>query len=803
MILRTLGQLSLDGSGFRRAKPLLLAAYLSLEGPKSRRYLAEVFWPGASDAMNSLSVALSQLRRGAPDIVEADETRAWSATALTCDAAELRNALTAGNLERAIELYDGAFLEGLELELGEELEEWVFATREALAGTGREALLRLAEMKAGQGRFETAGQLAERAYYLPGAAPPEPEELVRFQVLLAAGKSAAATELRREAEAYDIALRITTEEARARLGQVLVGREREHERLSALAEGEWAWLRGERGMGKTALLKQLMGVYLPARSGLPFATLEPLIGDSLGESETVLLKLLSGMSGTWLLDDWEQIDAESRLLLARLRTLRPPVRVVVASADPPSLPVDAEIVLGPLADGALGAFPDAWEQTGGLPELVGAFLREEPLDEALERRLGRLSDQSREVYLALALLEEPDPALVRRALGLSSAVIGRALRELLTVGLIEPSAAVRARQSALAYLEAHPALLGPLALQLARQRSGATAFPLYRRARAFWDEGDVPAVIQAYLAWGEELLRRGFARRTAELLAEAPSSAEVALLWARALEQAGQYKDALEKAESLPDSPLLSAIKSSLYWRLGLPDKARSSAERALEGDAEARAEALNTLGVLAREGGDFKEAVSFARRAAALWKTLGNQMRWVAALNNLGIARTLAGEPGDQAFDEALVAAGESSVLRARTLLNVGWTREREGQRELAEQEYREAARLAAEAGVTEVAAWAWNNLGVLQHKLGQAPLAREAYEQALALAQRAGEQRILGMVMANMAELTEDKEAWEEALRILEKAGHGGMAARFRQNLGESHVFREGERNTKARVG
>ncbi|MEX2543011.1 MAG: tetratricopeptide repeat protein [Trueperaceae bacterium] len=801
MVLKTLGQFSLDGSGFRRIKPLLLVAYLTLEGAKSRRYLAEIFWPGASDAMNSLSVALSQLRRGAPGSTDADEARAWSL--IGCDALELRAAFAGGKLEEVAELYEGQFLEGLELELGEELEEWVYVTRESLAATAREALLRLAEIKAGQGRFDVAGQLAERAYYLAGAAPPEPEEFVRFQVLLTAGKSPAAAELRREAEAYDITLSISADEARARIGQVLVGREREREQLAGLAEREWAWLRGGRGMGKTALLRQIHGTYLPARSGLPYATLEPLIGDRLGQSETVLLKQLAGMTGTWLVDDWEQTDQESRLLLARLRSLRPPVRVVIASTEAPSLSVDTEIELGPLADGALGAFPDAWEQTGGLPELVGAFLREEPLDAALERRLARLNDASREVYLALALLEEPDPALVRRALGLSSAAIGGALAELLPAGLIEPSGAVRARQSALTHLESHPTLLGPLSLALARQKSGIEAFPLYRRARPFWETSDLPAITESYLAWGEELLRRGFARRSLDVMAEAPPSQAANLQWARALEQAGQYKEALEKLSSLEDSTLVSALKSALYMRLGQPDEAHAAAQQGLEGDTEARAEALNTLGVLALHQQDYPAAESLTRRAAALWKTLGNQMRWVSALNNLGIARTLAGIPGENAFDEALSAAGESALLQARTLLNVGWTREREERLELAEEAYHEAARLAAEAGVIEVAAWAWNNLGVLHHKLEQVERAREAYEQALALAQRAGEQRILGMVMANLAELTEDREAWEEALRILEKSGHGTTADNFRRSLGEGHVFQTDDESKENRIG
>lgn len=64
MRLRTLGGLELSGSNFRKGaiKPLLLLAYLALEGPKPRRYLAELIWPEAADPMNSLKVVLHKLR---------------------------------------------------------------------------------------------------------------------------------------------------------------------------------------------------------------------------------------------------------------------------------------------------------------------------------------------------------------------------------------------------------------------------------------------------------------------------------------------------------------------------------------------------------------------------------------------------------------------------------------------------------------------------------------------------------------------------------------------------------------------
>jgi hypothetical protein len=42
--LKALGGLRLEGTSFARPTPLLLLAYLSLEGLQQRRHLAELFW---------------------------------------------------------------------------------------------------------------------------------------------------------------------------------------------------------------------------------------------------------------------------------------------------------------------------------------------------------------------------------------------------------------------------------------------------------------------------------------------------------------------------------------------------------------------------------------------------------------------------------------------------------------------------------------------------------------------------------------------------------------------------------------
>ncbi len=214
MVLRTFGGLGLEGADFRRPKPLLLLVYLALEGPKSRRHISELFWPSAAQPMTSLRVALNQLRQAAPDALEADDVRVKAK--VQADAATLLRALENGETAEAAALYRGPFLEGFYLsDWGAELEEWVYSTREFLAERVREALLALAEGDAAVGDFGAAAKRAEAAYTLPGAAEPGPEALERLYLLLVAGESLRAKDLRQEAKGYDISLSISRDEARA------------------------------------------------------------------------------------------------------------------------------------------------------------------------------------------------------------------------------------------------------------------------------------------------------------------------------------------------------------------------------------------------------------------------------------------------------------------------------------------------------------------------------------------------------------------------------------------------------------
>jgi tetratricopeptide (TPR) repeat protein len=794
MRLKTLGGVVLEGSDFTRIKPLLVLSYLAVEGSKDRRYLSEFFWSGASDGLNSLSRALSQFRKDAPGAVEADEQRVW--TNLESDVSEFLAALESKNISQAVELYKGAFLDGAYLQdWGEELEEWIYQTREDLATRAQEALLQLAEEDAARGRFAESSKNAERAFELPGAPAPEPESLSRYYALLIAANSPLATKVKEEADSYGISLKLKSDEAKGKLQSNFVGRDKERTKLETLSKGQWAWVSGASGMGKTALLKSLSGTYLQARSGLPYATLEPLLGTTLESGEELMLRKLSKLEGTYLFDPWEWMDEESQKLLRRLRDVKPAANIIIASRQEAVFRVDAEIELSSLEKAELQRFEGAWEQTEGLPALVGAFLRGEPLEAALETRLSALPKGCDTVYMGLALLETPDPALVRRALSIKANAMVKSFEALLSSGLIEASGKVRATQAAKEFLDANALHVSDLALKLARELPEIEAFPLYSRAKLLWEDEDLPAVKNAYAAWANELLRRGFPQRASEVLHDAPKGEEITFLRSRALERAGLFKEALKELENLQETPEVLALKGALYWRLGKPEEARTASERALDGEMEARAEALNTLGNLARSDGNYKDAESFARRAVALWRSIGNHVRLTSALNSLAIARAMQGEDAEQVFQEALEAAGETLTERAVIMLNLGMVSERNGVLGLAAKAYTEAAELSENVGNIGTAALAWNNLGVLHHKQEKGNDAQTAYEKALALAQKAGERYVLGMIMANLAELTEDVEAWREALRILEEAGHKEEADQYRTDLPLDHPFREHE--------
>jgi predicted ATPase len=366
VILRTLGGLRIDGAPLRRSKPMLLLAYLSLEGRQPRDRLTRLFWPSAADPRNRLSVALHRIQAGAPGAVAADEQAAWAR--IRCDVHGLRAAIEEGEADVAARLYAGAFLEGVRIQhLGPEAEAWLVDTREALAASLQALFARTVLRSLADRRREPAARFATRLATVAGAPVPERRTLERWHTLaVASGAEEAAARMRADAEGLDLDLAGSESEARARLlvetpplrvprpPTSFVGRARERVELARFVghpDHPLVTLHGPGGVGKTRLALALAhdgwaagtfpgGVYfvplvaLDDASEIPSAVAEAL-GVAVRRGETAFEAVVRALGPTRTLLVLDNVDAwvDGADVIARWIAARPSLSVLATSQE--------------------------------------------------------------------------------------------------------------------------------------------------------------------------------------------------------------------------------------------------------------------------------------------------------------------------------------------------------------------------------------------------------------------------------------------------------------------------------------
>ncbi len=358
MRLETLGRFRLVGSDYNRPKLWLLLTYLAIEGPRDRRFIAELFWAGAADPLTSLRVAVASLRRHLPGVLATDAHELMAD--VECDAAELLARLAAGDDVAAISAYAGEFLHNVRTPPGStELEEWVFGIREGLADRIVDAHLRLGHTAAMEGDLDATLAHAKAAWYLPGRSQLAAEDLARLHLLLKLGASPLASVVKREAGSFglDLSARTLPETGHLSGCSTLIGRDAELLDIAGLLEAgvRLITVTGPVGTGKSSLALQaarnavaggqfadgLLAINLRDVQGLQElgAALVTALGMNLPAGTEPWLAgqaVFAERQGIVIIDDF--IPGQEQLVQALLRRCPGLVLIVTTAAAPPALP---------------------------------------------------------------------------------------------------------------------------------------------------------------------------------------------------------------------------------------------------------------------------------------------------------------------------------------------------------------------------------------------------------------------------------------------------------------------------------
>ena len=298
--------------------------------------------------------------------------------AVDADVCTLLDALDDGDIGTAFDLHRGPFLTGVPMRhVGEELEDWIFDTREHIADRLRRALLDHAEPLAAI-EPDRARSLAERADELGRVIDADPDTALRIHTTLLATRSPRAVSARAGALALGLDLAPTQADALARLGAAsddalphpptsFVGRTAELAELFEILDGpdRLVTIGGLAGAGKSRLALELAHRARPTRrfaDGVHFVELADVttLDDAAGAlAETLGVRAgrvgileavadhLADRRCLVVLDDAAEVDDLGQLVGQLLRGSG--VRIVATSRTPLGIHGEVLVTLGGLS----------------------------------------------------------------------------------------------------------------------------------------------------------------------------------------------------------------------------------------------------------------------------------------------------------------------------------------------------------------------------------------------------------------------------------------------------------------------
>jgi predicted ATPase len=321
--LHLFGKPALAGSELLERMPLLVLAYLAVEGPQDKTALANLFWdkqPDEQRRYKGLSEALRRINDRAPGVIEEYQPRSpqiapaaastQSARKTTrvlntrarqrgtvqliipSDTRELDAMLEQSNYQRVLDIYQGRFLEGLEgykrLSTVAGVE-WFLERRDHFQTVVLDVALRLGEAAAKQGQLAAAARYATRAWKIDlDVAGGSPDDLRRMHMLLLAAQDDQAADVAAKIRDNfeDIRLCESRSEAIARLERrfnvprppVLFGR-----------DADLSYLRDQLDAGRKIIT--LTGLGGVGKSALALALADHVRGKALCEDGLVMVRL--------------------------------------------------------------------------------------------------------------------------------------------------------------------------------------------------------------------------------------------------------------------------------------------------------------------------------------------------------------------------------------------------------------------------------------------------------------------------------------------------------------------------------
>jgi predicted ATPase/class 3 adenylate cyclase len=254
------------------------------------------------------------------------------------------------------------------------------------------------------------------------------------------------------------------------------------------------------------------------------------------------------------------------------------------------------------------------------------------------------------------------------------------------------------------------------------------------------------------------------------------------------LEIAGQdltgatAREAAELAE-------IGVKRSDLYSALGDVKRAIREAEQALEtadrlardGQVEPKAidrirnDALNHLGWIYREQGDYDRAIEYYRKAQRIAEAAGDK-GWIArSFNNLGVVYKDKNDYSQAVdfFDKCLKVAqaiGFKGMVGAVNL-NLGTVYSDLGEYDRTIELYQNYLAICQETGDKHGAGMAYNNLGIVYKDRGDYDRAIECYATYLRIAEEIGSKSGIGAASSNMGIVYSALGEYEKAIALFER--------------------------------